>query len=137
MKANSHHSFNFAELLHMLSNWPNHGAHTKQVDTKVSRPLEGFLLYFPNCAAPTLSLGARPRCTGGVRRCGDTFAELLSLCARSGWHQLPGTITHPTASSTLSGEKSPTLTSLGQNWEQHLVLMMISPVLLITFHSPV
>lgn len=43
-----------------------------------------------------------PRCTGGVRRSRDTFACLLSLCARVGWHGHPRSITHPVCSAASS-----------------------------------
>lgn len=102
MKADSHPSFNFADLFLTLSKCPKHCAHTKRGDTEVSGPLYVFLLYFPDCTTSILSPSASPHCTGGVRRSRDTFAYLLSLCARVGWHGLPQSITHPARSAASS-----------------------------------
>jgi len=40
-----------------------------------------------------------------------------------------------TAGGTVTGEKHPSLSSPGHNWEQHLILTMMSPVPLVRFHS--
>lgn len=142
VKANSHPSFNFADLFLTLPKCPKHCAHTKRGDTEVSGPLYVFLLYFPDCTTSTLSPSAPPHCTGGVRRSRDTFAYLLSLRARVGWHGLPQSITHPACSAASSlwpaalweGKNIP-VSVIWDRTGNSIVLAMMSPVLLIGFHS--
>lgn len=79
VKANSHPSFNFADLFPTLSKWPEHCAHPKRGAAEVSRPLYAFPLDLPNSA--TLSLGTPPPHPMGVVW-GDP-GTLLPICSAS------------------------------------------------------
>lgn len=94
-KANSHPSFNFADISPMFSKCPKHCADACCGETDVSGLLYIFLLYLPNCIISSLSLGTPPHSIGGVRRSRDIFVCLLSLCTGAGGHRLPPSITHP------------------------------------------